>query len=357
MVPRHDRAFTVALNDDAAKVPGTRYGVVFVAHTWLQLNRTTSRILSDSKRLRALGIRLSYWGPDVSRNRVSVTLVHYTPAQASQMTSLYGSPWIYIRHTRGTIKIVGGEGATNFSRGVSPVVNPDTRTSDTSPFYGADAYWFNHPDPPSNGYDCTSGFAVNTGGGDTGMIVAGHCYVNGVGHDTYTNSAEHYLMGIIDSQLYPAQGLDAMEIVPSNGSGTSFAGSIWGDGSYVYTVVGRVFPQAGADVFTSGASSGTNDDVLISSVNNDVCEYNDNPDECDDITNVTFMNKEGSLVCQPGDSGGAVGERDNTEGQINAAGIIIAFVATDGIPDYGNCWMQQIGAIDSALGDTILTGG
>jgi hypothetical protein len=61
-------------------------------------------------------------------------------------------------------------------------------------------------------------------------------------------------------------------------------------------------------------------------------------------------------VCQPGDSGGPVGERDNTPGQINAAGIIIAFVETGGIPDYGDCWYQQIGAIDTSLGTSVLKG-
>ena len=97
--------------------------------------------------------------------------------------------------------------------------------------------------------------------------------------------------------------LDVMEIVPAAGSGTSFDGFIWGDGNFVYTVVGREFPQEGADVFFSGATSGTNAEVLVSSVNQTACIYY-SADHCIDITNLTIANKEGDFVCQDGDSGG-----------------------------------------------------
>jgi hypothetical protein len=148
-------------------------------------------------------------------------------------------------------------------------------------------------------------------------------------------------MGIINANIYMSDNLDVMEIVPVAGSGTSFTGSIWGDGNFVYTVVGREFPQEGADVFFKGATSGTNADVLVSSVNQTGCIYYD-ADNCIDITNLTIASKEGYFVCQDGDSGGPVGVRDNTPGQINAAGIIIAHQVVEGMDDYGLCVYQQM---------------
>jgi hypothetical protein len=80
-------------------------------------------------------------------------------------------------------------------------------------------------------------------------------------------------------------------------------------------------------------------------------------DNCIDITNLTIANKEDFFVCQDGDSGGPVGVRDNTPGQINAAGIIIAHRVIGGMNDYGSCLFQQMGAINAGLEVTVLKGG
>ena len=124
-----------------------------------------------------------------------------------------------------------------------------------------------------------------------------------MGSTTYTNAASHLEIGVVNANLYMSDNLDVVEIVPAAGSGTSFDGFIWGDGNFVYTVVGREFPQEGADVFFSGATSGTNAEVLVSSVNQAACIYY-SADHCIDITNLTIANKEGDLSVKMETAGG-----------------------------------------------------
>jgi hypothetical protein len=219
LVPDHDRGLVTVLRADASKIALTQYSVVAVRHTWLQLNKISNEITSTSKSLRAPRIRLSYWGPDVGMNKVSITLVSYTPAQARELIARYGSDWIYVQHTHETIKVVGGLGTTSISPNVSL---QDTRFSDENPYFGGDGYWFDHSTPPSQGYDCTSGFAVSDGS-TTAVLASGHCRIgsSALGSSVYTNQNQHLNMGIVAAQLYPSSGLDAMEIVPTSGSGNA----------------------------------------------------------------------------------------------------------------------------------------
>ncbi len=313
-------AFLAAVRSAAARSPGASYAVKPVAHSWAQLDGLTQTIASQAARLRVQGVRLAQWGPDPASNTVAITLQHYTPAAARALAARYGT------------------GMVSVSRASRPALFTSyaDRFSDFPPFYGGDYIWNNA------GVNCTSGLAfVAHRSGNTYSLTAGHCG----GRSWYTNTSTPYLFGRTSTN-YLRSGYD-IESVRSDA-----AGLVWSNTSTSYGVVGAISPSAGQRVSFDGAITGQVRGVTILHTN--VClEINYGGTEYT-ACHIAIAEKQGTTVCEQGDSGAPVYQ--HTAANFNNVEAVGIFVAGYGPARSFLCAYEMIGPVLAKVHGTIAEG-
>ena len=78
---------------------GPSYLVRTVNNSMMALISLTYRIASDAGYLKARGIKLEGWGPDLHANKVVIYLRHYDASQARFLTGRYGANVVSVSRT------------------------------------------------------------------------------------------------------------------------------------------------------------------------------------------------------------------------------------------------------------------
>ena len=185
--------------------------------------------------------------------------------------------------------------------GVS-VARATGRDNDYAPF-NADGYMIS----PSTGTTCSSGFAINYGGG-THITTARHC-----NHNDYQDRAASNKYG-------------ASVTTSSGGGGRVLGASGWywaWDGAYnssnfYKTVIGYEDLADGDYVCTGGGNSGEHCNIKVTNL---LVSFNDGYGTFDTISG--YQESSGNIAVIQGDSGGPVISLASTSsGQVRAAGMI-----------------------------------
>ncbi len=315
----------------AAPHSGTAsYTLVPVKHSWAQLNTLTARIDAQFKQLKAIGIRLSQWGPDPASNKVKITLGSYSRRAARELVKRFGPQWVSVNKTSG--------GAWEFT---------SSRYEDTPPFFGGDAIWFAGQSHPS----CQAGLSwtLNTTGA-TFTFVADHCVKDAGGSsgtEIFTNNTTTQNFGDVSTEYLDSRRRDVASVVGQ------YAGRVWGNSTTNYAVIGAELAPKGAGVTFSGRIYGEVRDVTVENINQDIPILNTGIT----ILDATVATKTGSNVCNLGDSGGPWIQHNNTANQVNAVGIQSAVrINPDGSVDPSVCVYEQITNMLSLVNGTIQKG-
>lgn len=131
---------TRAIASEADGIPVT---IKAVPRSEGQLEKVQARITSDLKYWSAQGIHIAAWGPDLSADKVSVTLTHYSAQAARSITARYGTAWVTVATTSVTPQPSAG------------------REDDSAPWFGGDELI--HQVNSTTEEICTSGFSLMIG--------------------------------------------------------------------------------------------------------------------------------------------------------------------------------------------------
>lgn len=290
------------------------------AHSLAQLQGLTARIAKDGHALASEGVPLSVWGPDITTNRVSVSLTKRSERARSILDRRYESELLSV-----SMKPV-------------PLARRTVdRYTDVSPYFAGDLIFR----PVGGGYyeECTGGPNVTTqSGGTSYMITAAHCGPLNV--TWYTNLDQEQTVGPENHRSFSNNGLDVALIKAPT------APWMWGN-STTYEVAGEVYPAKGTTVCYNGAITGLVCGVGVQKT--DTCvTFGDGVAAC----HLTQFTKSSTTVCRPGDSGGPAGRVNKpASGQVLMAGSIVGANGTG-----ETCWYQRIDATESAFNVKLQTG-
>lgn len=336
-------AFTGELQH-LARAPLSRtdnYTVVTVPHSYRQLMSVRDSLTAGMKSLQAQGVKLAQWGPDPASNKVQITLESYSKRAVGILMRRYGAQWITVRHA--TERWAFGDA----SQPAVPLVDGETRFTDTAPFYAGDIQWYGGQ---SSSLGCTSGFAfTGNNSGNRFGLASGHCVsdAGGVsGTVVHTNTSSTQTVGEISTEYFPSTQYDIASV---NTGG--FSPNVYGNGTTTYGILAKEFPGPGDEVTSSGQVSGEVRGVTVENTDNDISVYGHA------ITAVTLASKSGAVICQQGDSGGPWYVHDGNTDGVWAAGMQVAFREDpNGNPDPSVCAYQQIANILTKVNGSLLTG-
>lgn len=293
--------------------------VLQVAHTYASLLATTHQIAADADSLRARGVQLSTWGPDVQANVVRIGLSTLSPSSAALLRHLYAAAPLEFT-TAPIAKITG------------------TQDELSPPMKGGLGIW-----ETENDAGCTASFPLvgpswPGGAGNTYWSTAGHC---GPPDDLWNQGPQppNIQAGhTIGNALYDTFGSEW-----SNGSQTQNDAAAINDNSTDMTknivlsdyscgflctgVNERVLhgmeqiPQPGESTCMSGAYSGGEHCSTIISIDNCVTytglQKEGFPNDTAQVCNVAFANLNSTF----GDSGSPIYQPEST-GTSMAQGIL-----------------------------------
>ncbi len=315
VVAAHGAAFLSAVRDEATRNAEAKYAVSYVPHSWAQLNALTMKIAGEEKaRWRQRGIQLARWGPDAASSKVVIELQSYTAVAERELLSSYGPAWVSVSHK--SLK--------------QSVVFMD-RYFDRAPFFGGDAIFPNAGNPQVY---CTSAFTMlgNNHPSNHYALTAGHC---GSRHPWRTNFHSLHPLGNTSRNYFHGFGgstaTDIQTVGPAN-----LWGQVWGNSTTVYFPYTTLHPTATTPITFDGARTGTVFGVSVV-IAGPFCRIIGGLDVCN--LGEGFSSRH--TVCQPGDSGGPVFQRTNSN-FIKAVGTITA-ASSDG----RTCLYTLIGAIQS----------
>jgi hypothetical protein len=318
------RAFLGSVRDEAARTGGGNYTVVYVQHSWAELNALTIRIARQFPHGRVDGISLGRWGPDPSFNKVLIELRSYSRAAERKLLARYGSAWISVSHVPFRQRMIFMD-----------------RYYDRAPFFGGDAIFVDASRPGTN---CTSGFMVNNDGGSHFMTTAGHC---GTRRPWYTNFFSKYILGNTSSNYFSNTTLDAQTIY-----GSGYYPAVYGNSTRVYYPQSVTFPQLHAGVTVDGARTGEVNGATVTRVG-PFC-VNVPPTVC----YLQEASDSSQVVVQGGDSGGPVFVRTTSDSNVSAAGTISLGSPDGHIVDYVlMTYIQSVGDVTLATGGSGRAGG
>ncbi len=120
VVRGHEAGLLAAVRGEAGAADAG-YRVVYVPHSWAQIQSLTAKIASQVPQWRARGVELAKWGPNPAASKVVIWLRSYSPAAARQLQTAYGADWVSVSHTPMTERIA----ATGYSR--TPVQEEESR--------------------------------------------------------------------------------------------------------------------------------------------------------------------------------------------------------------------------------------
>jgi hypothetical protein len=285
-----------AIESEANGVPVT---LRTVAHSEAQLQAVQAKITHDLAYWTRRGIRITAWGPDVTSDKVSVTLATYSAGAAAEITGRYGGSWVAVSPEAITVKPSSG------------------RTDDFSPWFGGDeVVHFLYTSGGNNYYSiCTSGFGLQSG--STYYVpTAGHCIESNFSSDFYNPGG-----GSFGTFAGYTTTHDTMIIQASGANGV-----IWSDPTSVtrtVTAVASTDPVNGL-ICTDGYTNREVCSVKIEKTNQNVTYAINGVNTT--VTNTVYACQTSSKnAFSPGDSGGPV-ETTIGSGQATARGEILAYV-------------------------------
>lgn len=206
-VRNQSASFLKAISDFLARPANTAvdYSVVTVRHSWAQLLAEENQIARDWKQLTGRGVLISEMWPDPATNKILVTLRYSGSRAVTVLQNRFGVQWVTVNRVAHNV----------YSK-------PMGRFDDSAPFAGGDGIWFNSPTPPSQGFDCTSGFGIaytkSDGTHTNGFVTAAHCNSN-VGDAVWTNHDAPVKMGGVSFRHGPCTGNSDTEIFQASAIG------------------------------------------------------------------------------------------------------------------------------------------
>ena len=283
-----------AIASQAGGVPVT---IRVVQHSELQLEAVQARIKRDLAYWAKRGIRLSTWGPDLTSDKVSVTLAKYSAQAAAAITARYGAAWVAVSTQAVTVNA------------------SSSRTDDFSPWYGGDEVsHFLYTSGGKNFYSiCTTGFGLVSG--STYYIpTAGHCIESNFS-SSFTNPGG----GSFGTFIGYTSTHDTLLLQTSDNNGV-----IWSDPTSVTRTISGVAstdPINGL-ICTDGLTNREVCSVKIESTNQNV-SYAING-QTTTVTNLVYAcQTAGKSAFSGGDSGAPV-ETTIGSGQATARGGLLA---------------------------------
>jgi hypothetical protein len=303
----------------AAGADGVPVTIKVVPHSEGQLETVQARITSDLKYWSARGIHLAAWGPDLSADKVSVTLTHYSALAARSITARYGTAWVTVATT---------------SVNAQPSAS---RTDDFAPWYGGDELL--HRINSTTEEICTTGFSLKIG--STPIVPAdAHCFGNNYSTN-FTNPG-----GTIGTWYGYDDYHDTLLI-----NASSDAGYIWSDPTSTdraVTGVASTDPIGGL-ICTDGLTNREVCSVKIEATNQTIT-YSINGTSTTVSNTVYACQTAGKAAFSAGDSGGPVettiGSTDTT-----ARGAVLAYTGD------AHCgWYMPERYIESDWGATVVLG-
>ncbi|HMD95009.1 MAG TPA: hypothetical protein VKG80_20440 [Trebonia sp.] len=306
-------AFTPALRRADARA-ATRVSVTvrYVQHSWAQLSQLTNHVASAWRSWQARGIDVAKVEPDVTANKVLVTLKRYRAAAAAALVRAYGAGTL----TVSTASLPG-------------YFKPLDRYTDTPPFWGGDRLYY----AKSGGAIlCTSGFVTlgNAHPGNHWILTAGHC-----GENTfYTNASNWQTVGSTSTDYMAGYGGSTTIDVQTIGPASAW-GAVWENGDNYAVPYDTLYPGEGQQITFDGSMTGmvTNNPVTDPGP---FCLLGDETADGETYCGLgEAENPEFDTICQGGDSGGPVFQRTSSSTSIQAVGLVsLGYVSDTGLQSY-----------------------
>jgi len=296
----------------------------------------TQDLVSQIHTLWLAGLHVAEIDPQPREGCVLVYLVQYSPQTANELMQALPEA------DRSSVEVVATSSSYQWepaaSVGASATATSANRYYDTAPFYGADAIWQSGQPIPN----CTDGWDFyGKRSGTLFMLTAGHC-VGGHGGYVYTNLSQHLSMGRISTNYYGTASADIASM-----TGLFAPGIVYGGGGAVLNITGEYTATKGSAVTIDGQRSGEVRDNTVTAANTYITYSNGYV-----IDPVDTTYKAGSTSCQGGDSGAPV---LNITNSVKAAGILVAILVVNGVPDPSRCAFQPANALLSYINGTLAT--
>jgi hypothetical protein len=277
----------------ASQADGIPISIRAVPHSEAQLEHVQAEITADLKYWTARHVHITTWGPDLSSDKVSVTLSHYSARSAKLITARYGTAWVSVSTASVTAQPA-------FSR-----------TDDDPPWFGGDEV----EHTTSLGTEiCTSGFSLAIG--STYLVPTDtHCFGSDFSHSFYNPG------GVIGTWYNYNTGHDTLLIHAS-----SAGDYIWSDPTSANR---RVVGVASTDpigglICTDGYTTREICSVQIVSTNQNIT-YTINGTSTTVTNTVKACQTGGKTAFAGGDSGGPA-ETTIGSSETTARGAILAVV-------------------------------
>jgi hypothetical protein len=282
---------------------------VHSAHSLKFLNALHQKVTSQYRALKAAGIKLAEWAPEIQASRELIGVSNLTPARARILDRRFGA---------GNIRL---QSMPHFGLGLSAT----DRAYDQAPWNSGDFI----TDDIDSGDGCTAGFGVTINGYD-GQITADHCFAYQAdiyNYDTECVCGSKTLMGHISQNDNTTDGSDTEIIQTTNGGSSAlmFDGNPGTESSDI--IDGWADNPVGDYVCNSGAYSGTVCGIQIKNNNTCVTETESGRVVCHLIWALSYDN---TIANETGDSGGPVYRVIN--GDVYAVGTTVGYKETGSSP-------------------------
>lgn len=144
-----------------------------IRNSYAELMALQQRILADADRLKAEGINLEQWGPDVWTGQEIIVVRDLAPSSKELLDKAFGMANLIVEST---------------PKPYGAIATARNRLQDYSPWNDGD--FTEGPDPYMVGYvdDCTSGYGVQTGAGTKYLLSAAHCWNTGASITNYSSA-------------------------------------------------------------------------------------------------------------------------------------------------------------------------
>jgi hypothetical protein len=329
----------------AAQAPAGTITFVHTPHSLKFLDSLHQKVISQYYALKAAGIQLIEWAPEIQTGREMIGVKDLTPAKAKILDSRFGASNIELQNM------------PNIGLGLASA----DRAYDYAPWDAGDFITdYNH--------GCTSGFGVKING-YPGLITADHCFAYQDKIYNYDNDCpcgSNRYLGYISQNDNRSGGSDTEVLFATNGgsSGRVYVGSPSTQSDDV--VSGWADNPAGYTVCNSGAYSGTVCSLQIENNNTCITETETGRYVCHLIHALSTNN---SVANETGDSGGPIYRVIN--GAVYAVGSDVGYATysngapVDGTPCqyYANdeictsdIYYNAIDYVLSSYNATIITG-
>jgi hypothetical protein len=307
----------------AAEAPAGTITFAHTPHSLKFLDSLHQTVTNQFYTLRAAGIQLETWAPEIQTGREIIEVKDLNPAKAKILDSRFGASNIEVQNISGD--------------GMGPAATD--RAYDKAPWNSGDFIW-----DGSGG--CTAGFGVRINGYD-GQITADHCFPYKAtisNYDADCGCGSNTELGYISQNDNRSGGSDTEVIFTTNGgsSGLMFNGDPGTQSTYA--VSGWADNPVGDYVCNSGAFSGTVCGIQIKNNNTCTTETGEgNRYVCHLIWALSYDN---TIANETGDSGGPVYRVIN--GSIYAVGDVVGYKLSGNSPEYPVACQYNKGEICTA---------